>query len=137
MVMGLINYPELGESITRIDEELRDFTRRHPYIILKRIFVFNYPFDSTAPPPSPPNDDPDSLNIFPPDGECEGGNMIDVHLHEVMGNAGVKIICALEQQMLLCEEARASGALPAVPLMVSVSLGYHTAHVDQASLCVT
>lgn len=51
--------------------------------------------------------------VFPPDGECEGGSMLAVHLNEVMANAAVRIIASLEQQMVLCEEARVKNALPA------------------------
>ena len=50
MVIGLINYPELGRSVDKIEEELDYFSRRHPYVVLRRIFVFNYTFDQISPP---------------------------------------------------------------------------------------
>lgn len=53
------------------------FFRRHPSIILRRVFVFNYTFDVIpgsipAAPPKSLSDDPNSMVIFPPEGICEG-----------------------------------------------------------------
>lgn len=116
MIMGLINYPELGEAADKIEEELDYFSRRHPNIILRRLFVFNFAFDvpvGMAPPVPPPGlkDDPNSLIIFPPDGFIENGDgtvisMVDAHLKEVMSHSTVKIITSLEKQMEICEEHR-------------------------------
>lgn len=50
--------------------------------------------------------DPYAMVIFPPDRECEGGSMIDVHTQEIMGNVAVKLFAALEFHMLKCEEYR-------------------------------
>jgi hypothetical protein len=44
--------------------------------------------------------------IFPPDGECEGGSMLDVHTKEIMGNVSVRIIQAIEDWLIGCEEIR-------------------------------
>lgn len=72
MIMGLINYPELGD--TDIEKELNFFAKTQDHLVICRIFVFNYAFE-ISPPPSRPSD-PASLVIFPPDGECEGGSMV-------------------------------------------------------------
>jgi hypothetical protein len=75
MVMGLINYPELGDTSEKIEEELDYYrrlaisffisfrfilihillicfillqNRRHTNIILKRIFVFNFSFELSS-----------------------------------------------------------------------------------------
>lgn len=50
--------------------------------------------------------DPYAMVIFPPDGECEGGSMIDVHTKEIMGNVAVRILQAIEDWLLGCEEIR-------------------------------
>ena len=94
--------------------------------MLRRVFVFNYSFDrikiAQTGPNSPEDDDvaallacagdPQSVIIFPPEGLCEGGSMIEVHLQEVMGNAGVMIVAALEKQMAICEEGKFKNQLP-------------------------
>lgn len=75
MVMGLVNYPELGT--TNVDEDLRSYQRRYPNIELSRVFVFNFSFDLMGSHmPQFPVKDPTSLVIFPPDLECEGGSMV-------------------------------------------------------------
>ena len=58
--------------------------RRHPNILLRRLFVFNYSFDdpranSMISPLKAGVKDPDSIIIFPPDGTCggSGGNSYD------------------------------------------------------------
>lgn len=116
MVIGLINYPELGRSIDKIEEELDYFSRRHPYVVLRRIFVFNYTFDQISPPlPTRlkgPSDDINSLVVLAPDGECEGGNMVEVHLHEVMGYAAIKIFSALEKQTSIIDDCLARNKFP-------------------------
>jgi hypothetical protein len=92
--------------------------RRHPHIILKRLFVFNFSFDlvlgKTCVPPKGLSEDPNnSLIIFPPEGFCEGGiSMVDVHLKEVMSHAAVKIILSLEKQMEICDDSRLKNNLP-------------------------
>ncbi len=95
--------------------------RRYPHILLKRFFVFNYNFDTPQQSLSSRslmstgkggNADPEALVIFPPEGDCEGGSMIEVHFKEVMCHAAVKLIQALEKQMDLCEEARHRNTLP-------------------------
>eukprot|EP01038_Epipyxis_sp_PR26KG_P004766 gene4766-6686_t len=112
MVMGLINYPELGEMADKIEEELDYFTRRHPNVVLRRLFVFNFSFDTVSEPPRGLSNDSNSMVIFPPEGNCEGGSMVDVHLKEVMSHAAVKIILSLENQMELWEDARVKNAFP-------------------------
>lgn len=81
-----------------------------------RLFVFNFTFDvvdgTARQPPKGLRSDPNSLVIFPPEGNCEGGSMVDVHLHEVMCHASVQVITSLEKQMELCEDARARNDLP-------------------------
>ena len=48
MIMGIINYPELGANpAEKIQQELDYFTRRHPYVVLRRLFLFNYAFPET------------------------------------------------------------------------------------------
>jgi hypothetical protein len=145
--------------------------RRHPNIVLRRIFVFNYTFDDpmtglTSLPLHANVKDPQSLVIFPPEGPCGGDgpsasfppsssstaaaaaaadtlfasshrrhdstdssslagggmgvSMVDVHLNEVMSHAALRIILALEQQMRVCDEARARNVLPeSLPLSTS------------------
>lgn len=73
MIMGLINYPELGNA--DIDKQLSYFSRRHENVLLCRVFVFNYSFENSVPLKGP-SGDPNSLIIFPPEGECEGGSMV-------------------------------------------------------------
>ena len=64
--------------------------------------------------------------IFPPDGECEGGSMIDVHTKEIMGNVAVRIIQAIEDWLVGCEEIRlklaASSAYTSTPVSLPVWL---------------
>ena len=120
MIMGLINYPELADSAAKVEEELEYFSRRHPNIILRRIFVFNYFLDDPSqqkinrPAPKTLSKDPSSVIVFPPEGNCsEGGvSMLDVHLQEVMSHASVKLIHSLEKQLNHCEEARLANNLP-------------------------
>eukprot|EP01041_Mallomonas_annulata_P002057 gene2057-4019_t len=105
VAIGLINYPELGNSASRIEDDLEFFCRRFPNVILRRLFVFNFSFDEgIGAMPVISKGDPSSLVIFPPEMECEGGNMIDVHLQEVMGNVAVNVILSLERQMIQCLE---------------------------------
>lgn len=108
-VIGLINYPELEGSKYRLEEDMDYYTRRYPNVILRRYFVFNmfnHPSSNSWTIPSIPND-PNAIVVFPPDGECEGGNnMIDIHLHEVMAGVALKLLLALETQAVACEDAR-------------------------------
>jgi hypothetical protein len=60
--------------------------------------------------------------IFPPDGECEGGSMIDVHTKEIMGNVAVRIIQAIEDWLIGCEEARVKLASSSAYSSTPVSL---------------
>jgi hypothetical protein len=80
--------------------------------VLCRIFVFNYSFDTVSIPVKRPKSDPDALVVFPPEGLCEGGSMVAVHLKEVMSHASVRILESLEKQLRLCEEARARSGIP-------------------------
>jgi len=115
---------------------LPNSTRRHPNILLRRIFVFNYSFDdpqahSNVAPLYTRIKDPASLVIFPPDGTCGSNNnnnsegieyedavnnashsMVDVHLQEVMSHAALHIVLALETQVKTCEESRVRNVLP-------------------------
>lgn len=90
--------------------------RRHPYVVLRRLFVFNFSFLSGTRPLSGPSNDPNALVVFPPDGECGNSehSMIDMHLFEVMGSAAVAIMCSLENQMCRCqtEMNKINGNLP-------------------------
>lgn len=108
-VIGLINYPELEGSKYRLEEDMDYYTRRYPNVILRRYFVFNmfnHPSSNSWTIPSIPND-PNAIVVFPPDGECEGGNsMIDIHLQEVMAGVALKIVLSLEAQAAACEESR-------------------------------
>jgi hypothetical protein len=60
--------------------------------------------------------------IFPPDGECEGGSMIDVHTKEIMGNVAVRIIQAIEDWLVGCEEVRLKLASSSAYSSTAVSL---------------
>jgi hypothetical protein len=117
-VIGLINYPELEGSKTRLVDDMEYYSRRCPHVILKQYFVFNMfdrPNVDSSTIPFIPND-PSAVVVFPPDGECEGGmRMIDVHLQEVMAGVALKILLALESQAAACEEARAKSALKIPP----------------------
>ncbi len=133
MIMGLINYPELGKYADKITEELDYFNRRYPSILLRKCFIFNYVFDSSPLNnflPKSPTSDPNLLIVFPPEGKCnEGGvSMIEVHLQEVMTDAVVKIIISLEQQLVICEENRIKNTIPAT---ISLSTIYD--ELDEAS----
>ena len=77
MLIGLINYSELGS--TDIDNEINRYLKRYPHILTKRIFLFNYPFDGTASSVNLPtygHQESGTLEVFPPDQDCEGGNMV-------------------------------------------------------------
>lgn len=69
-------------------EDLKSFIfrfllrRRYPNIILKKVLVFNYNFDSSSS-TRLKQLTPGTLEIFPPDGDCEGGSMLDVHFTQV------------------------------------------------------
>lgn len=108
--MGLVNYPELSD--TNIEDELSYFSRRHQNVIICRVFVFNYSFDLATFALTGLKNDSNSVVIFPPDGDCEGGSMVAVHLQEVMGHASVRIIESLESQLKLCEDYRNKGTVP-------------------------
>jgi hypothetical protein len=113
MVMGLINFPEIIVNPKMVSEEIEHFNRRYAHIGLKRIFVFNYNFDAQpALSLKPFKQDPDSLNIFPPEGDCEGGSMIVVHFKEVMCLAAVKLIQTFERFMEILEDARLRNIIP-------------------------
>lgn len=109
--------------------------RRYPSIILRRYFVFNY---YEAKEGSPLLEltakttalDPYAMVIFPPDRECEGGSMIDVHTQEIMGNVAVKLFEALEFHALKCEEYRGKA-------LNVVSTYKSNPHVTTASLLPT
>ena len=46
---GANQYPELGEGLAlKIQRELEYFTRRHPNVIPRRLFLFNHPFEEGA-----------------------------------------------------------------------------------------
>jgi hypothetical protein len=88
---------------------------------VKRYFVFNYSFDSTilakkqTTPSflSHPQPDPDAIQVLPPpDGICEGGNMIDVHVKEVMSVAAVKLVIHIDEQLGAMEQAKTKGIIP-------------------------
>jgi hypothetical protein len=77
MIIGLINFPELGEESVEnsnyINDELDKISNFYPSIIIKRFFIFNFSFDLNINDkiPSIPvgtRGDPDSVVIFPPDG---------------------------------------------------------------------
>lgn len=108
--------------------------RRHPHVILKRYFVFNYfAAAALAPPSAPPSlpfsedsetRDPYAVVVFPPDGECEGGSMLDVHTKEIIGNISVRLFQALDGQMRACEELRGKvtgGSTPVLPSWLPLS----------------
>ena len=110
IIMGLVNYPELGDA--NIEEELSYFSRyfkkcvhlyyyqryhysfmneiifrrRHENVVLCRVFVFNNSFEIASTPLKGIKSDPESLVIFPPEGECEGGSMVCSHSTSVLGN---------------------------------------------------
>ena len=79
MIMGLINYPELGVNpMAKIASELDYFTRRHPNVLLRRLFLFNYSFAGLHDPYAelllPAIRDPSLMIVFPPDLLCENGS---------------------------------------------------------------
>lgn len=152
-MIGVINYPELdATSSSRLEQDMDYYSRfvcsssrrghllirRHPHVVLRRYFVFNYftavaqlPPGSNPPLPQLPQydsatKDPYAMVIFPPDGECEGGSMIDVHTKEIMGNVAVRIIQAIEDWLVGCEEIRlklaASSAYTSTPVSLPVWL---------------
>ena len=131
IIMGLINYPELTENVESgksiknvVEEDLDYYSRRHPHILLKRLFVFNYKFDMPSSHLSTSSslkifDDPAAVVIFPPEGNCQEGqtNMVEVHLKEVMSHDTVKMITSISAQMELCEMSRLENNIPnTVPL---------------------
>ena len=74
VIIGLINFPELGD--VNIEKELARYANKYPHIIIKRVFVFNYSFEDTASITIPqcPTLDPGTLEIFPPDKESQNGD---------------------------------------------------------------
>ena len=113
-------------------------SRRHPHVILKRYFIFNYfAAAALAPQSSPPQlpftdesgasstaTDPYAMVVFPPDGECEGGSMLDVHTKEIMGNISVRLFEALDKQAMACDDLRSklsSSSAPALPAWLPLS----------------
>ena len=123
------------------------YHRRHPHIVLRRYFVFNYfsvvsqlPPGSNQPPlPHLPLydsaiKDPYAMVIFPPDGECEGGSMIDVHTKEIMGNVAVRILQAIEDWLIRCDEIRvklaATSTYSSTPLNLPTWLPLTFSHDD-------
>ena len=116
MIVGVVNYPEIANSVDKVEEDMEYFARRHPHTVLKRILVFNYSFEPVegALPlaPSPLASDPQSLVVLPPDGACEGGSMVEVHLQEVLTDAIMRVLLTLEAQMVLCNEAKAKNISP-------------------------
>ena len=119
MIMGLINYPELGENpMETISRELDYFTKRLPNVVLRRLFLFNYPFNSASK-QGPfdgklPSNLQDIMIVFPPDLLCENGiSMVNVHLSVNMQEASCRIIQCFDEQMTKCEAARVAGCLPA------------------------
>lgn len=112
VVIGLINFPDLGSGVLRIEEDLLSYSKRFPYVIVRRLFVFNYSFENNSISTTSTLSSSQLLNqnnivIFPPEMECEGGGtMIEVHLKENMGNIAVNVILSIEQQLVQCEEAR-------------------------------
>jgi hypothetical protein len=111
--MGLINYPEIVVDSRIAAEEIEHFYRKYAHIPLKRIFVFNYNFDSSPTLSLRPfRQDPDTLNIFPPEGACEGGSMIVVHFREIMCLTAVKLIQLFEKYMEILEDARLRNIIP-------------------------
>lgn len=74
MIIGLINFPELAQ--TNIESELEYYSKRHPHLLLRRLFLFNYSFDDkeVLEVPVCPGLEADTLEVFPPDQACEGGS---------------------------------------------------------------
>lgn len=95
MVMGLINYPEIGpngwEGPGSVTAELAAIADQFPHIVIQRYLVFNFPFDAGLAPPLGGVDpsDPDAVVIFPP-------HMHDVHYREVLCRAAVKLVVNLQ-----------------------------------------
>lgn len=120
MLIGLINFPEIEDN-DKVEREIAYLGKRYQNVIVKRFFVFNYSFDPStsvkkqATPSylSHPHSDPDAIQVLPPsDGICEGGNMIDVHIKEVMSVACVKLIMFFDEQLEAMENARVKGSIP-------------------------
>jgi hypothetical protein len=62
--------------------------------------------------------------VFPPDGECEGGSMLDVHTKEILGNISVRLFQALDLQMSACNDLRGQltgGNAPLLPTWLPLS----------------
>ena len=77
-MIGLINYTELGS--TDVDSEIRHYLKRFPHILVKRVFLFNYPFDGSPMAdvnlPTYGHQESGTLEVFPPNQVCDGGNMV-------------------------------------------------------------
>ena len=133
VIMGLINYTEIAspDAAAKIQEELEYFTRRHPNVVLRRLFLFNYPFEGGNSDPYkelllPTNNvDHTEMIVFPPDLICEGGNsMVNVHLSVNMENASCKLIQVFEKQMRICAEAWKVNKLPAKEHSIELNTFY-------------
>lgn len=126
-VIGLINYPELEGSKYRLEEDMDYYTRRYPNVILRRYFVFNmfnHPSSNSWTIPSIPGD-PNAIVVFPPDGECEGGNsMVEIHLQEVMAGVALRVLLALEAQAAVCDDSRLRAAQGRVPPGMNLFTSY-------------
>ena len=120
VIMGVINFPELGNDSHLVEKELASFAQRYPSVLVKRFFVFNYTFNSSVDKVDTPfflnqpkSADPDSIIVLPPaDAICEGGSMIDVHLHEIMTTVSVTLLTVLEDQLGIMEQAKAKNIIP-------------------------
>eukprot|EP01033_Poteriospumella_lacustris_P010402 gene10402-7397_t len=117
IIMGALNYPDFITHSEVLEGEMDRFAKRYPNILIKKIVVFNYNFDSSS--SLRMQAAPGLLEIFPPDGDCEGGSMLDVHFRQVMAQTSVQLVQALEAQMDHCEDARLRGAFPANPSLVT------------------
>jgi hypothetical protein len=117
IIMGVLNYPDFINHSEKLEVEMDRFAKRYPNILLKKIMVFNYNFDSSS--SLRMQALPGLLEIFPPDGDCEGGSMWDVHFRQVMGQISVQLVQSLEQQMDHCEDARLRNVFPVNPTLTT------------------
>lgn len=111
IILGLINYPDYVLSNNKsLEEEFEYFERKYPYTIFKRLCVFNYHFDTYIDSSNriirPLYNDPESLLIFPPQGEIEGETKWTIHYRESLSLIGSKLITYIDRQIEQCEEYR-------------------------------
>ena len=122
IIFGVINYAELEKGPggqLRIQQELLELSRKHPHVVHRKLFLFNFD-PQHAFVPQGPADDPSCLVFMPPTPPPGSGpaykaalQRVHVHVQEILSSAALSVLAALEKKMAACDDARAKGVSPA------------------------